>query len=587
MKRKFFYMAVIFMAILYSCKKDKGDITTNTTSTALNLSPDNTSVTALQFVILRANKPLSLNSYSNCTFNGQPVAVVAIDSAISFQVPLLSAGKYTFTASIDNSTFNVDYKVTAAPTIPDPVAYVNNYLAGQAQFNVQSDSLTRLIQGFKDTTKFGADMANINKEYSAAIQKFQSLSSADKMIAAQTLAANSAMDNEINSAMQTIFNSFNSLKLHKTIFYDEDRYREAFTTCKIANALIMRDMAGIVAFAATGGMLTGALTIGAGIGPGLAAGAVLGVMKYRKDFVNILKANWVCYIASIDGQFQGLNKKTSIYTFANNSATNFTVTFAFNSLTNNDEGISESIVSEFIADSKSFMSKFNTLNSWLGSYGFQSQPVDITTLTSPLNSQTRSVDANFLSVSNISNPNVSFNGISEAGSKVAFIFSTSQSTDQDFSFDLTYENPGISKYTTTIQATLTAQGSDSMVYFLTGGSSKVWRFDPSYLVAFCTNHYGNETGFADDRWTFNSDMTCSFDAGSIAGGDSFSCYENLGKRTSNFKLVTMNGKKYMIRTQGTAGDTGEIININENTAEFKSSAWTRISGNGVIHLLKL
>ena len=82
-------------------------------------------------------------------------------------------------------------------------------------------------------------------------------------------------------------------------------------------------------------------------------------------------------------------------------------------------------------------------------------------------------------------------------------------------------------------------------------------------------------------------MTCSFDAGSIAGGDSFSCYENLGKRTSNFKLVTMNGKKYMIRTQGTAGDTGEIININENTAEFKSSAWTRISGNGVIHLLKL
>jgi uncharacterized protein (TIGR02145 family) len=202
----FFGFIVVALTTISSCKKEK-----DLPPSGPSLVAANTNVMPYELAYISCeNLSLTGNSFP-ATFESTAIQLMAhTDSFLYFMVPVVNPGAYQLKVSINNVPYTVNYNVLSPVSIPDPAQYISSYFSNISQTNVvlneRIDTLAR--QGMMDSNVEKGVFKRIDDSLAYYQQQILLLSPADQAKAAAMLAANlsplNAMTNRLNPLIDNL-----------------------------------------------------------------------------------------------------------------------------------------------------------------------------------------------------------------------------------------------------------------------------------------------------------------------------------------------------------------------------------------------
>ncbi len=417
---------------------------------------------------------------------GLDVRLFKIDEKLVFMAPVLPAGETYLEFDINDLSYQLAFNMLPVPQVASPEEYVSTFIQEQQNRSAANAALIDELVAEDLKQMYNEDIQRINRLFVDVEEVLQSATDADKLEAAQFIAANKADVEALNLALDEYVDAVKSLTQSKSIYDSEADFNAAYGRFVTARILLISQARKIIVWTAAGALAGSWFPlIGNGLGAAMGAGIGIGNFLIALEADNIA-TDQLTEFESIVDELNIDGKAALIYT--NKQKKNLSVSGKYNNLNAQYSSSGLSNIQSFVSYLSVFRSLFDQINEYLPER-LQIKPKIISDLTS-VSAANKAIHSNYLTISNISNSKVAFSyEVVEGELKVTF--STDETTDQDFTFDIDYNFNGFSEQTMTQSATLSVD-VDPLIgeweaYEMDGVPVGEWQY---YYLSECSNLIG-------------------------------------------------------------------------------------------------
>ncbi len=384
-------------------------------------------------------------------FNDLVISVDVLNNSLFFVVPDLEPGSYEFITNLNDTEYFISFNVVPSEIISNPEEYVQNVQNfGTELYDLSLDLDKELVEsGIIDSIQSNLNQQALSNQLSKANQVFSQMTSEEKAEFARIYSANEYWINEFrqiflqnykSSQCESILEAGNEAKKAGNIYEARDHFLK-YKHCKIDyytnNGLVyylnkfnklIDDLSG------DNNKSTIALPI---VPVALALFVVYLAWDRMAQEVEAINTNPFAEDLGDD--------KLSTTTFINNQKTNYSKKVKFRAVDQND--INRQDIFGF------FVGIIHDANEAIKRLLAVVPDSDIKPIDLKNSNQTIDFNRNFV-IQNISNSNVSLSSANIIDDMWQVVFETTESTDQQFSYELKYDD-GITILNRTYNATLT------------------------------------------------------------------------------------------------------------------------------------
>jgi len=425
-------MFVLFgMTTINSCKKDKGeDPIPKKDVEPISLSTEKSQYAPHEIVTITTGGNIFSGATQSGKINGVDVELATDGNNAAFVLPNFENGTYNLTFSLGNNSYDVPVKVTALTSISSTDTYFSEMQSNMndniSDLNNHISKLQTIEGNTAEVQALQNDIVFYQNQLNSYTSQYNSLSSEEKIIFAETIAANKAILDEYNALTADFNQSASALRTTQTV-QDYETQVEISKGKFVASVIYT---VGHIPFILAGGKVAAASAGNPGVL--LALGVV--VTSFMVNVVNTATMAQTLTIKSLkpyefiaeSGQkvFQ-----TGVETVENAQA-------KYRSLINSDGG--NATISTIVDTYNSLKDKYNNLKNSLPSI-FRPSYI-IGSLKNTFTSTTRSVYNQYINITNVSNPNVTLQKIAQSDGSLKLKATTNATTDQTFTYDVEYTN---------------------------------------------------------------------------------------------------------------------------------------------------
>jgi uncharacterized protein (TIGR02145 family) len=449
--KKLFHKAILFMGTLLmllpiSCKKEE-DVPQEPVFTFELERAEYVPYEIAQLLTERIS--FSQSSYIG-TIGGKSVELFNKFGKLTFLMPDLAAGNYKLESNIDGKNLSCAVKIKDPALVSDANAEV------MASLSQMENSLTALKTAVADwpseqNVKVLADIQALENNSDSLKTAFIALSQEDKMACAKIILANGWWINELSSKTEELRVGVLGLRTAGV----EDFELKVLDAVKIVEPLAdvcLKHLPKLaLAIAVTAAAPNPISAIALGIMIGKFCNQVLEVSDAHND---LLERAFLPF-----KNLMAINGRVAALQYVKNVESPLTITMDYRSPYKADRSNTVPVVVKTLKGLDKFGNFLKDLNDILLN-PFSITAPNIDNLAYSVE-QNKSVNARYMSVTNISNPAVTVTKRMNEG-KLYLKFNTTASTSQDFTFQLNYAAADFGTQTKTISATL-AVGEDSVI----------------------------------------------------------------------------------------------------------------------------
>ncbi len=359
-----------------------------------------------------------------------PVPVVVQGDLISFVIPDNIGANFQLQVNIDGVDYtSTVFSISAVSAISDPDLVFNSYVTATNLFNSSSTIIDSLdIHTEFNTATLHSDQVVFENYMSNVVSNYNSLAAADKMKIAVFIRANEAMFNDFRQIVDDVPSEIPSYMLKSILTDWENKVNTAMQAFKLA----------VIKTVAMSGC-TAAVILGASIFiPGLqvvAVGIVVGT--FSATFLELLKKQQILLNTVIEPDLNSQTVNKSGIIFLIGQAYELNVKMDYTSI-HAGTNFGQSVVSSFKNSINKFVDSWNSLIQNIPFTTTLNHVEDISTFKTKF----LDVHGSYLSVSNISNPNVNLVSQNVVGGRLALTFNTATpDVLQEFTYTLKYDSP--------------------------------------------------------------------------------------------------------------------------------------------------
>jgi len=392
------------------------------------------------------NVTLSDTAYI-ATVASQSVKAKRINSKLYMCIPDITQATHTVSVIVSGLTYTTSFTKIAPVNIIDPQIYlyaeVDNLIALTS--NLQNTltalssytTLTQIPSLQSEITSLFAKLNNLKVQIS-------NLSEIDKIHVATIFSSNKHWLDSARIAVE-------KLNLMPPPYFKgsvADYFQVTDTDMKVFTLSII-NMAACVGI--TAAAVVAAPTVGSAVVAGLVMGSALGLTEKASEvaMTNLMK-NAFKPFESMATFFQKSNNST-LQLIPNNTLKQLVVNGAFRSPYQLDIPSTNTLLNQFNDDTHTLFSSCIKINSMAPQLNLNLP--EVLSQKSNFNTYTLSVHSKYLTISDISNPNVTLAEVQRINGELFLKFSTNQITNQQFNFNLNFKS-SLGEYTTSISAEL-------------------------------------------------------------------------------------------------------------------------------------
>ena len=464
-----FLFVFILITAFTGCKKDDTRPTPNFVLERIQYYP-------LEVAQIKSENINLTDTLYSGTINGQVVQLRNFGGQLVFYVPDIPAGNYEVKFLVNDAEYILPLTVTTLASVPNPDALLQTYIAQTDSAHAAITRLADSLQGSEKTAVLN-DLQTITGIITNIYAQYNSLNAAEKQEFARTLAANQWWLDEVNTATKTLIQDVAIYKNQALVLNYEDRVMLTIFRFETALTVVLLHIPK-VALLAAGGAVFGSILPGLGTGLGAALGAGVGIGFMLSD-VQLLMASIdrMVNTAMLPTETWFCNKTNDFVGFTNMAAKTVTVNMTYRTVYNADANTSTPIAQRFIKGMAEFRNGLNTISQYLPASLRQSKIIQSVTTykTLPL-----AVNSQQLSVSDLSNNNVTLVNTDKTDGSLALTFKNSATTAQSFSFKLNYNNSDFGTYSRIVDATVAVipqydtMITDGIMYFAVRVGNRTW-----------------------------------------------------------------------------------------------------------------
>ncbi len=512
-----FLLCTIIFFSLNSCSKE--DEVKNTES--ISLSTEKSQYAPHEIVTITTEKNIFSTTTQSGKINGVDIELTTDGNNAAFVLPDFENGTYNLTFSLGNKSYAVPVKVTALTSISPADTYFSemksNINDNISDLNIRIAELQTREGNTNEVQALQNDLVFYQNQLNNYTSQYNSLSSEDKIIFAETIAANKATLDEYNVLTADFNQNASALKTTQTV-QDYETQVEISKGKFVASVIYT---VGHIPFILAGGKVAAASAGNPGVL--LALGVV--VTSFMVNVVNTATMAQTLTIKSLkpyefimeSGQkvFQ-----TGVETVENAQA-------KYRSLINSDGD--NATISTIVDTYNSLKDKYNNFRNSLPSI-FRPSYI-ITSLKNTFTSTTRSVYNQYINITNVSNPNVTLQKIAQSDGSLKLKATTNATTDQTFTYDVEYTN---GNFASNLKKSVSAK--------VTVNSCNLDEILGTWKVEFYNTCYPNPDGTpAYDNQNYTLEL--------YADGSAVFTYYDGSKNTGTYSAYNI-GNGCLISTQG-------------------------------------
>ena len=420
--------------LLTSCKKEAETPKAAPNSTALTTQKP--VYAPFEVVVIKVPKgTLGLQALEGL-LDDQKVRVMVADTVAIFVMPDVANGSHKLALTANGKDYSVLVGVVALLNVQSPSAYFDAIEADVnrniAAINAQADALLRSGVSPTETQALKQNAQQYAAQFGTYKTAYQNLSAADKQNFARAMAANKPGIDEYQLLTEAAATQANALRgLQAPANYEASvttgmQTHVVLLTYTLLHIPLIALEANFFLAAPTPFMFVAlSITVASFLLNATLARASVGTLfnKSLKPFQNLF-VDQTAYDNGLD--------------------TPVTVSADYRSLTTTDEttGAGGSVLDAGLAKYKSFRDAFNNL---VGQLPSSLRPTPIgSILRAQAATLSRSIFNAYVRVSNVSNPAVTLTQLNQADGSVKVRATTSATTTQNFTYDITYTNSGFS-----------------------------------------------------------------------------------------------------------------------------------------------
>ncbi|GAA3940801.1 hypothetical protein GCM10022406_25960 [Hymenobacter algoricola] len=436
---------LLCLILVPSCNNTSEDPDPDSTTDTTALKTIKSQHAPYELVLLRSPKSILGTQPLEGTINEIKVQITPKDTLACFMLPGLTNGPYTLRLTANNTVYTVPVVVVAVANLQSPETYFTaaetQMLRNFTQINTHADALIQdggLPADYLPLKQDVLQQAALLSEYKT---RFQNLSAADKQEFARAMAANAAVDAEFESLTAAFTTSATALRSTQAVS-DYEAGVEVSMGHFITTAIFTAGHIPLI--------LMGAKLLVAAPNPGVLLALALTVGSFEVHLLQLYSITGILLSKALK-PYEGLDLNQTVFQLG--QELDVAVTAKYRTFFQGDEATfpGGSLLNAGMAQFTSFRSSFNEIVNALP------QTLRPSTRFKELRTQystsVRNVFNRYLRVSNVSNPNVTLTQLNQADGGIRLRATTSATTNQPFSYDLTYTNGkfsnGLTKRVTT------------------------------------------------------------------------------------------------------------------------------------------
>ena len=435
-----FLLCTIIFFSLNSCSKE--DEVTKTEP--ISLSTEKSQYAPHEIVTIKTGENIFSAASQIAKINGVDVELATDGNNAAFVLPNFANGTYNLTFSLGDNRYNVPVKVTALTSISSADTYfsemqsnLNDNISDLSSHILELQTIegnTAEVQALQNDLVFYQDQLN------SYTSQYNSLTSEEKIIFAETIAANKATLDEYNTLTADFNQSAASLRTTQTV-QDYETQVEISMGKFVASVIYT---GGHIPFILAGGEVAAASAGNPGVL--LALGVV--VTSFMVNVVNTATMAQTLTIKSLKPYEFIMESGQKV--FQTGVETVEDAQAKYRSLINSDGG--NATISTIVDTYNSLKDKYNNFRNNLPSI-FRPSFV-IASLKNTFNSTTRSIYNQYVNITDVSNPNVILQQLNQPDGSVMIKATTTATTDQTFTYKVNYTN---SNFTNSLNKTVNAK----------------------------------------------------------------------------------------------------------------------------------
>ncbi len=522
MKIKILLASLIIIFLAQSCDKFNNIFDEQDSGQDLNLTLDQYNVLPFNVVHLYS-EDYQFESDSYDAFIGDEGVILtkSSDNQLSFMVPYLEPGDYLLEFELDGTTYDLSLTVNELEEIENPGQIIEQHSEAVFAFY---DTLIF----FNENADLGIDEGNLKiaeEELARFEQHYSNASEEEKQELAQFMAANPGVFDFSDFDMSYFNDSLSMTKNY--VKWDQ----QLTTDMKYFTGLV-------IATGATVGLFSAALGSLNPFAIGITGVALLAEILLLKQQTGIMaERSYKPFEFDLEGSL-----KSDIVEFKNEVEYTLGIDASYRSLYSADNGSSD-VVIELVANIEKVKGYWNKVTNHFSDASGTIE--NISELNNyQVNAQRFSVTPEYISIENISNSNVELIDFNTQNSQVNVTFSTEEEDEQEFTFDIKYDNPQFSEERLTADAILMPTNTSPLK--LGGYYELRYSWEPKVVLFHVTNNISSSSGHiyywdsANNTW-FDPSFPATFNASYSFDENSIGIYVDTGGCLSEgFRLENFN-----------------------------------------------
>lgn len=439
-QRLFFVIsALLFTSFFYSCEPINDLL--NDEEYYYSIYADKYEVQVFESVTLFIDDyNFSTDQYSAIIADKEVLLRRISNQELSFMIPYIEGGLQYMYFNFEGTDYEIEFQINSSEIIESPSAVIDEQ---KTQFDLVYDSLLYAQQEgiLSISTQNLQTLASLKSDFE---QQYTNATEEEKQELAQLMQANPNFF-DLSHIHLHQFDDDLSQKLRNDYWEDQLNDDQEYIT-----ALVMATAASIV-------MFNGTLYSG---NPFLIAAMTLAIATEFILILDQVETMWDRTYKPFDLELSE-DKKSLVLEFDNHIEYQLGIDASYRSLYKNDQQSSEVII-ELVASINTFTQYWNQVSSLVpGLVGNVENINDQNDFVT--HSSRRSVNPQFMALENISNSNVLRESFTN-NNTVKVTFATNATEDQDFSFDLVYNNLSLGNDRITIDARVKVEIDSTPIY---------------------------------------------------------------------------------------------------------------------------